>query len=242
MLGDSGGVSIGELSRRLLISKHSVRRLVTTLQEMGYVAERHDDSFALTIKLFELGAKVLPNLDLARLADAPMREIAESSRETVHLGARSGDQIVYMHTISSAYGLRMQSVIGSTNPLYSTAIGKALLAWSDAGEARAILSNVEFNHRTPHTLVSLEAVMDALPAIREQGFSEDNEEQEQGLRCIAAPVFDYTGAVVAALSISAPTTRFTDARREGHLASLREAARSISEQLGFRSYPMKGQA
>ena len=236
-LGEGGLVGITELSQRLLMSKSTVHRLLQTMREMGYVRQEDGEKYALTIKLFELGSKALPNLDLVRIADSHMRIVASDTRETVHLGGRGQDCIVYLHTISSAYNLRMQCIVGSTNPLYSTAIGKVLLAFSPEEDARVALSRIEFKRRTKNTLVTVDAVMKVLPKIRTQGFSEDIEEQEEGLRCFAVPVMDHTGNAIAAMSTSFPLTRFGRDTRTRYVTLLNTAARSVSEQLGFREYP-----
>jgi len=236
-LGEGGSVGITELSQRLLMSKSTVHRLLQTMREMGFVRQEEGEKYSLTIKLFELGSKALPNLNLVRTADLQMRIVASQTRETVHLGARGDDCIVYLHTISSAYSLRMECIVGSNNPLYSTAIGKTLLAWAPEEDARAALSRIEFKRRTKNTLVTVESVMAALPQIRAQGFSEDIEEQEEGLRCFAVPVFDHTGNALAAMSTSFPLTRFGPDTRARYVGLLNHAARVTSEQLGFRDYP-----
>ncbi|MCU6353312.1 IclR family transcriptional regulator domain-containing protein, partial [Morganella morganii] len=106
----------------------------------GYVAqEGESEKYSLTLKLFELGARALQNVDLIRSADIQMRELSRLTKETIHLGALDEDSIVYIHKIDSMYNLRMYSRIGRRNPLYSTAIGKVLLAWRDREEVKQIL-------------------------------------------------------------------------------------------------------
>ncbi len=133
-----------------------------------------------------------------------MREISRLTKETIHLGALDEDSIVYIHKIDSMYNLRMYSRIGRRNPLYSTAIGKVLLAWRDREEVKQILEGVEYKQSTSRTITSTDALLTVLDRVREQGYGEDNEEQEEGLRCIGVPVFDRFGVVIAGLSISFP--------------------------------------
>lgn len=238
-MGELGAVGPSELSQRLGMSKTTVHRFLQTLKNLGYVAQEGDtDRYRLTIRLFELGAKALENVDLVREADTEMRRIAQLTREAVHLGAFDEDAIIYIHKIDADYGLRMQSRIGRRNPLYSTAIGKVLLAYMPPDEARDVLSKVEFRKSTQKTLGSAEAVLSILPRVRQQGFGEDNEEQEDGLLCIAVPVFDRFGRVIAGLSISFPTMRCGADTKAHYVALLQQAGAAISARLGH--HPTSG--
>ncbi|MBJ3813727.1 DNA-binding transcriptional regulator KdgR [Shimwellia pseudoproteus] len=237
-LGDEREIGITELSQRVMMSKSTVYRFLQTMKSLGYVAqEGESEKYSLTLKLFELGARALQNVDLIRSADIQMREISRQTRETIHLGALDEDSIVYIHKIDSMYNLRMYSRIGRRNPLHSTAIGKVLLAWRDPEEAKEIISHIDFTCSTPRTIkngVELEGVLEQ---VRQQGYGEDNEEQEEGLRCIAVPVFDRFGVVIAGLSISFPTLRFSEEHLDEYVAMLHSAARAISAQMGYHDYP-----
>ena len=131
----------------------------------------------------------------------------------------------------------MYSRIGRRNPLHSTAIGKVLLAWRDREEAKEIISQIEFKRSTDKTILTPEELLVALDMVKQQGFGEDNEEQEEGLRCIAVPVFDRFGVVIAGLSISFPTIRFSEDAKHEYVTMLHTAARNISEQMGYHDYP-----
>lgn len=234
-LGERGPIGISELSQRLALSKTTVHRVLQTLKALGYVAQEVEtDRYRLTIRLFELGAQALESVDLVREADIEMRRIAAMTREAVHLGAFDEDAIIYIHKIDADYGLRMQSRIGRRNPLYSTAIGKVLLAWMDPAQAAQTLSHVEFRKSTQKTLSCADAVLSILAHVREQGFGEDNEEQEEGLQCLAVPVFDRFGRVAAGLSISFPTMRCGADTKPHYVALLKRAGAAISARLGYR--------
>ncbi len=234
-VGDSGQTGISELSQRLGMSKTTVHRVMQTLKALGYVTQEVEtERYRLTIRLFELGAKALESVDLVREADVEMRRIAQATREAIHLGAFDEDSIIYIHKIDADYGLRMQSRIGRRNPLHSTAIGKVLLAWMDPADAHEVLSHVEFRKSTSKTLSSAEAVLSILPHVREQGYGEDNEEQEEGLRCLAVPVFDRFGRVIAGLSISFPTMRCGADTKSHYVALLQRSGLAISTRLGYR--------
>ncbi|KHM32762.1 DNA-binding transcriptional regulator KdgR [Enterobacter hormaechei] len=237
-LGEEREIGITELSQRVMMSKSTVYRFLQTMKSLGYVAqEGESEKYSLTLKLFELGARALQNVDLIRSADIQMRELSRLTKETIHLGALDEDSIVYIHKIDSMYNLRMYSRIGRRNPLYSTAIGKVLLAWRDREEVKQILDGVEYKRSTDRTITSTDELLSVLDNVREQGYGEDNEKQEEGLRCIGVPVFDRFGVVIAGLSISFPTLRFSEERLHEYVAILHTAARKISEQMGYNDYP-----
>ncbi|AEA61291.1 MULTISPECIES: DNA-binding transcriptional regulator KdgR [Burkholderia] len=238
-LGAHGPIGISELSNRLDMSKTTVHRFLQTLKTLGFVAQEDEtERYRLTIRLFELGSQALESVDLVREADVEMRRIGRLTREALHLGAFDEDHIIYIHKIDADYGLRMHSRIGRTNPLYSTAIGKVLLAWMAPEEAREALSRIEFRKSTQKTLASAEAVWSILPHVREQGYGEDNEEQEDGLVCLAVPVFDRFGRVIAGLSISFPTMRCGADTKAHYVALLKQAGQVISSKLGYRGEPL----
>ncbi|WP_338556355.1 DNA-binding transcriptional regulator KdgR [Erwinia sp. E_sp_B04_7] len=237
-LGEEREHGITELSQRVMMSKSTVYRFLQTMKTLGYVDQEGDsEKYTLTLKLFELGAKALQNVDLIRSADIQMRDISRQTKETIHLGALEEDSIVYIHKIDSLYNLRMYSRIGRRNPLYSTAIGKVLLAWRETAEVKEIMAEVTYSKSTPRTVDSTEALLPVLERVRSQGYGEDNEEQEEGLRCIAVPVFDRFGVVIAGLSISFPTIRFAEEEKSRYVAMLHHSARILSEQMGYHNYP-----
>ncbi len=231
-------IGISELAQRLMMSKSTVYRFLQTMKTMGYVSqEGESENYSLTLKLFELGASALEYVDLVDLADIEMRRIGDITNEALHLGALDGDGIIYIHKIDSKFNLRMQSRIGRRNPLYSTAIGKVLLAERVESDIKQIFSGVEFTKSTERTHESVESFISELPDVKEFGFGEDNEEQEVGLRCIAVPVYDRFNQVVAGMSISLPTIRFTEEKKAEYIGLLHDAAARVSGKLGCKEYP-----
>lgn len=238
-MGEQGKVGVSELSQKLMMSKATTYRFLQTMKTLGYVQQEAEaDKYSLTMKLFKLGALSLDEVDLIELADKEMRVISAETNEALHLGAFDEDAIIYIHKIDSNYNLRMQSRIGRRNPLYSTAIGKVLLADKSDDEVRAILAGVEFVKHTEKTHANAEALITELAQVRGQHFAEDNEEQEPGLYCIAAPVYDRFDRVIAGVSISFPTIRFDTERKAHYVTLLHNAGRNISEQLGCEHYPV----
>ncbi|WP_083880267.1 DNA-binding transcriptional regulator KdgR [Providencia burhodogranariea] len=237
-LGEQKEIGVSELSQRLLMSKATAYRFLQTMKQLGYVEQEGEaDKYALTLKLFELGAKSLEYVDLIEIADKEMRRVGQLTHEALHLGALDENAIIYIHKIDSSYNLRMYSRVGRRNPLYCTAIGKILLAWQDETAIKETLSQIEFIKKTETTLLSIEQLMAELTTVREQHFAQDREEQELGLRCIAVPVYDRLGHVIAGLSISFPTIRFDEQQLGTYVTLLKVAARNISEKMGYHHYP-----
>ncbi|KGQ42683.1 transcriptional regulator [Gallibacterium anatis] len=238
ILSEQKDIGITELSQKLMMSKSTTYRFLQTMKTLGYVYQEDDsDKYGLSLKLFELSARSLEYVDLISFADKEMQYIAEQTGEALHLGILEGHEIVYMHKIDSKYNLRMQSRIGRRNPLYSTAIGKILLSGISDDEVRAILSDVDMVQSTKNTVDNVEKLIPELHLVRENHYAEDNEEQEEGLICIAAPVYNRLGQIIAGISISLPTIRFKEKDRPYLVNLLQQAGKHISERLGFYGYP-----
>ncbi|GLS89971.1 DNA-binding transcriptional regulator KdgR [Psychromonas marina] len=239
-LGDQKDIGVSELSQRLMMSKATTYRFLQTMKMQGYVAQEDEaDKYSLTLKLFELGSKSLEYVDLISLADKEMQLISEKTNEALHLGALDETSIIYIHKIDSNYNLRMQSKIGRRNPIYSTAIGKVLLADKEESFIREKLSHVEFIKHTEKTLENTDQLLSELQVVKEQHYAEDNQEQEPGLRCIAAPIYNRFGTIIAGLSISFPTIRFDEKRMPYYVGLLHQSSKNISNQLGYHDYPVK---
>jgi IclR family KDG regulon transcriptional repressor len=237
-LGDQKEIGVSELSQRLMMSKATTYRFLQTMKGLGYVSQQGEaDKYSLTLKMFELGSKSLEWVDLVELAEKEMRVISEETNETVHLGALDQGSIIYIHKIDSSHALRMHSRVGRRNPLHTTAIGKVLLAERDEPSIRHALEDAEFVKSTPNTLENIDQLLAELVKVKAQHFGEDNEEQEPGLRCIAAPVYDRFGNVIAGVSVSFPTIRFDEEHKAKYVALLQDAGRNISKHLGFNDYP-----
>ncbi|MCO4203027.1 DNA-binding transcriptional regulator KdgR [Aeromonas taiwanensis] len=237
-LGEQKEIGVTELSQRIMMSKSTVYRFLQTMKTLGYVSQEGEtDKYALSLKLFELGAKALEHQDLVQIADEQMYRLGKQTKETLHLGMLDEDSIVYLHKIDSEYNLRMYSRIGRRRPLYSTGLGKVMMAWLPETEVRAMLAGVTFERFTEHTLADVDALLVELVQVREQGYAEDREEMEHGLRCFAVPIYSRMGRIIAGLSLSLPLVRFHEEDKASLVAQLHEAAARISAGLGFHDYP-----
>lgn len=245
-LAEDRTMSLAEVARRAMTSKSTAYRFLQTMIELGYVRQEGDtDKYGLTLKIFSIGAKVLNrHVDLVRVADRAMAKLAAATGETVQLGIMDEHRtaVVYIHKCDSAFNLSTQSPLGKRNPLYATSLGKALLAWLPGDEIAERIAAMSFAKLTPATIGDRTVFAEQLRLMREQGFAEECEESETGVRCLAVPVFDHIGRVVAAISLSFPIVRFDVARKTEYAALARRAGREASEGLGCFSYPQGPEA
>ena len=232
-LSHGGYIGVTELAGQTHLSKATAYRFLQTMKELGYVAQEGDsEKYGLTIKMFQLGSGALSNLDLIQLADTQMRELSVATSETIHLGVLDRDSFIYIHKIDSLYTLRMHSRIGARNSLHLTAIGKVLLAGMTQTQREQIMSRIQFEKLTDNSILSVDELRQRIEQVRQQGFGEDNEEQEAGVRCIAVPVYDRFGEVCAGLSISFPTLRQNADVQQRYISLLKNSAANLSASLG----------
>ncbi|MFM5715992.1 DNA-binding transcriptional regulator KdgR [Aeromonas allosaccharophila] len=237
-LSEQKDIGVTELSQRIMMSKSTVYRFLQTMKTLGYVnQEGETDKYTLSLKLFELGGRALEHQDLIQIADVQMHRLGKLTKETLHLGALDENSVVYLHKIDSEYNLRMYSRIGRRCPLYSTALGKVMMAWLPEEEVRSMLAGVTFERFTEHTLANVDALLAELAQVRGQGYAEDNEENENGLRCFGVPIYNRMGRIITGLSLSLPIVRFEESKRAELVSLLHEAAARISAELGYHDYP-----
>lgn len=223
-----------ELSKALGLGKSTVHRLLTSLAARGYVRKNlENDRYRLGLKAFEVGSRALGQLTVRESVAPFLRSLAAASRETVHLGVLDGWEVVYVDKMESLQILQMYSAIGRRAPVHCTALGKILLAFQPEEEVERFLRR-RLRPYTPLTIVDPDKLREELERIRTAGIAIDNEEFEIGLKCVAAPVRDFGGRVVASLGIAGPAVRLP-AERVGPVAELvRESAIAASGALGFQ--------
>lgn len=236
-LADDGRSSLADIAQHAMTSKATTHRLLQTMVDLGYVEQEEEtDKYRLTLKLFGLGARTLRGqTHLLQVADRAMGFLSRETGEAINLGVMDEreQRVAYIHKYDSAYNLSMNSPLGKRNPLHSTSLGKALLAFRDETEITDRLSKMTFEKMAPKTITDVEALRDQLSRIREDGYSEEVEESEAGVRCMAVPVRDHLGKSIAAISISFPLFRFDPARKSTYVRILLEAGQTASKSLGF---------
>lgn len=227
-------VGLRVLARALDLDPATAHRFLTSLKDLGYVQQHPDDSrYRLTLKFAWLGARVLEQLELPVIARPLMEHLTTVSNETTHLAVLDDDQIMYIEKIDNWQAMQMRSRVGSRGRVHSTAVGKACLAFLPDDEREALLARLTLTPLTKNTLTDPDSLRAQLDAARSRGYSVDDEENEIGIRCVGAPVFDHSGHVAAAVSISGWTITMTRERLPDLAADLQQACRAISKELGY---------
>lgn len=195
ILGQSPqGISIRELSTKIKLPKGTTHRLLSSLSYLGYA--RQDTkarNYFLGFKLVELGNLLLSQLDLRKEAEPFLRDLAERTRETVHLVFLDRNEIVYIdkvETDQNSSGLRMASRVGLRNPTHSCAVGKVLLSHLSEEELNNIIKEKGLGKRTENTITNPAQLKEHLKNVQAQGYAIDDEENEKGIRCVAAPIYN----------------------------------------------------
>lgn len=226
------GLTNSEISRRLGIPKSSASYILRTLERRGYLRrDTESGRYRLGLKLLSLGGETQAGLDLADVALPFMRALVERLGMTCHLAVVDQNEAVYIEKVEAPGFFKVNTWVGRRMFLHSTSVGKALLAWMPRAERDALLHNCEFKRRTPKTITSLSRLVAELERVHQQGYAVDDEENSLGARCIAAPVFDALGNVVAALGVSGTLTQMDAAKMTRVEDALKETSRRVSRQL-----------
>lgn len=232
-----GPISITELAKKTGLTPGTVHRLLYTMMQRGFVEQNEaDNRYKLGLKVFQLGNMAAHFKDLYSAARPVMEELQQKYNETVNLATLDGSEVVYVDQVESTniVVVRMFARKGSRGSAHCTAVGKVLLAGLPEEQLEKTVSSMALEKYTNETITDPQVLMKEIQRVRRDGYALDMEEREEGVRCIAAPVKDYEGKVVAAISISGPTSRITTHFIKNELTdAVKEAAAKISRRLGF---------
>ena len=230
--------SLKMLAQTTGLHPSTAHRILAAMTGTRLVERQDTGTYALGIRLLELGNLVKSRINIREIALPFMQRLHESVGEAINLGIRHEDEIIYAERTSSGRSLvRVVYLVGGRAPLHLTSVGKLFLAADGAASVRAYAKRTGLPGKTPHSLTSLATLEKELDKIRRHDLAYDNEEAEIGLRCVAAPIRNDEGAIVAGLSISAPTDR----HNPEWVAQIKAAADEISHALGYRSRPREKQ-
>src|SRR5499427_9898292 len=229
-------LSLADLATRTGIPRATAFRLLSTLEQSGFLVKVHG-AYQLGIKCFVLGNIVAGGLDLRETAHPHLAALRDSTRETTQLAILDHWQVVYLERMLSPLPVGfMRSRAGAILPAYCTALGKTLLAYRPEAEVAAWAASQRFIALTPRTITSAKRLLRDLRAVRERGYGVDEEEREKGVCCIAAPVRNHTGQVVAAISVAGPSQRMPRVLAGSDMAdAVVASAGAISVDLGSES-------
>jgi IclR family KDG regulon transcriptional repressor len=229
------GLNLTEIGNRLDLHKSTVYRLLQALKERGYIEKSAQGSYRLGMEFIELSSLYLNNLELKTEAQPVLRELSSLSGNTAFLATLQENEVVYIDKMETHNSLRKYSIIGQRAPLYCTALGKSMLTGMAEEQIRKLYGGVDLKAYTDGTITSVDALVVEIETIRRRGWSVDDEEYEEGLRCIGAPIRDYRNEVIAAVSTSGYASVITRERVEEIAAYVVKAARDISQRMGYRS-------
>lgn len=231
--GEEEELGITTLANRLRLAKSTVHRLAATLTGAGFLEQNSETGkYRLGVALFELGALVRRRMDVANEARPKLRELLDKTGETVQLGIVDHLSVLYVYEMESPRAIRMAAAVGARAPLHCTAVGKVLLAFQSAEYAKQVMDNGLAAY-TPKTVTKREALLAMLDEVRLREHAVDDEESESGLRAIAAPVRNHTGAVIAALGVAAPVQRLSKKVMQSWVPNVMETANAVSARLGY---------
>ena len=233
LLGSSDhSLSLADICQQLDLHKSTAHRALIALERTGLIERTPASRYRLGLKLYDMGSRAVEQIDLRPVVHPYLCKLALRFGETAHLGVLHKDRVVYIDKIEPVNRrVCISSRTGISNPVYSTSLGKAMLAFLPPDEIANIVSCIKFVCFTPKTLGSEQELMNALERIRARGYSIDDEEMELGTRCVGAPIMDASGRPVAALSVSGSTLRLTAHRVPGIADHVMRCAHQISASL-----------
>jgi DNA-binding IclR family transcriptional regulator len=229
---ERSGLSGTELAAAVGISKGTAHRLLCSLADHRLVQQDPlTKRYRLGLGLFELGNQVLAHLQPVEVAKPFLERLVEETGETANMAVMDGGMALYVAKVECSFSIRIGSMVGLRQPCHCTGLGKVLLAYHTNGAGPPV-GEQSLYRKTERTIVDVNRLHQELALVAERGYAIDDQEFEDGLRCIAAPVRDHTGAVSAAVSVSGPTSRITDEVLDEFVRKVACVARDISSALG----------
>ncbi len=229
-------MGVTEIARQVGIDPSSTYRILTTLAHHGYVGQNPQTTkYRLGMRLLSLGDVVSESLHLSELGRPILEHLVEVTGETANMLVCEGSEGVYIAGVSGTKSLRRVLCIGLRQPLHCSAAGKVVLAHLPRETVEQIVSERGLPAMTSRTITDPEVLHKHLAQIRENGFAIDDEEGEEGLRCIAAPVFEHNGEIAAGISISGPSMRLSLITLEHIAPTVIQGASKISKLLGWQA-------
>lgn len=229
-------VGVSELAKELSLPGSTVHRFLGALTSLGYVLQDPaTQRYRLSTQVLQLSGPVLSRLSVRKAARPYMERLFAEWDETINLGVLEGNRIVYVDRIQTTEPLRIENPIGDALEPYCSAIGKVVSAHLPSRELPKVLPKGRFRRFTGKTITDRRSLLRHFERVQSQGYALDDEEHYQGIRSVAAPIRNESGAVVGGVSLSAPTVRWTEERLPQVVSAVMKAAEEISRELGFRS-------
>jgi DNA-binding IclR family transcriptional regulator len=235
LISANKNMGVTEISRQIDINKSAVHRILSTLGNHGFVEkDPQTNRYKIGYAFLEIASNLLESIDLREEALPFLRELETLTNEVIHLVVYDQGEVVYIEKLEGNETLRMHSKVGRRAPMHCTGVGKVILANLPRPMASSIIDQKGLPKHTDKTITDKEAFFRELQKVQQQGYAIDDEENEDGITCIAAPIFNHQKEITAAISISGPTMRMTDNRLEELKEKMMSVGRNISARLGYR--------
>jgi DNA-binding IclR family transcriptional regulator len=236
LLGESETpLGLAQVASSLQLHKSTAHRFLMVLERHRMVERTASGKFRLGLRLFDFGNRAIEQYDLRDRAQPHLRRLVAETEETAHLCILEQTRVIYIDKIEPTRSVRMITRIGASNPVHCTSVGKAIMAFLPEERIADILRRTRFERRTHRTIATAEAFRVEIEKTRRRGYAVDDEELEEGLRCIAVPVLDAQRLPVAAVSVSGPSFRVTAQKLPAIANQLLQCVRGISMDMGFVS-------
>ncbi len=229
-----GGLTLAEMARSVGIHKSTVHRLALTLEKAGFLRRcPASGRYALGLKLLELGAVALNGVELRREARPYLERLHRDTGCTIHLGILDGGEVVYIDKFEGNNSIRLYSQVGRRAPAHCTGLGKALLAFQPVSAVRHLAAQRGLKRHTSETITTVQELLAELERVRARGFAVDMAEHEPLVHCVAAPIRDHAGSVIAAVSRTMIIPSLSEAEARNHAEPVVAAAAAISANMGW---------
>jgi len=229
-------VTIYELSETLNLYPSTIHRILDTLHYLGYIEKRLDsDEYQLGLKAIELGLSKLHQINLIKEANPCLEALSKEMNENIYLGVLFEGEVMYEAKKEASRKISLITHVGTRAPLHCTALGKVLIANLPPKEREKILGDKPLQRFAKNTIVNRKVLEKVIKKIQKFGYAIDDEEYENEIRCVAAPIRNHQGKVIAAVSISGPSYRLTHDREAKMVKAIIETAKEISTKLGWKA-------
>lgn len=235
LLANAGApLSLAQMSSEMNMSKSTLHGIISTLVNVKFLVQEQDTGrYWLGTRLFEIGSSIFNHWNVRNIAYPFLQQIVAEAGETVHMAILDDYEVLYINKLEASSSIRIVTDIGSRLPAHCTGLGKALLSGLSSFELLSMIREKGLKKYTESTITSHENLWRELELARERGYALDEQEFVEGLRCVAVPIFDHAGNIIAALSISGPVSRMRIEKLDRYRWSLQKAAGEISTQMGY---------
>lgn len=240
LVANAPDAQLGDIAKQTELSPATTYRILQTLVADGYAVDLNGGRYRPGSKILSVAGQMMVSMDYSAAARAALLDLQEFTPETVHFGVLAGDHAQYVDKLEGRRPYRLASVLGMTLTLHCTSIGKAILAYLPEAQLHRLIEPERLVAHTPRTITDPERLHRELAWVRQHGFAIDDEEDREGVRCLAAPVFDQVGFVMGAVSVSAPAVHLSFPDALALAPHVIAAANQVSRALGAPAHALPG--